>query len=130
MRDCTLTVFILMNLLLSRTNVFSTEEDLIYISIQDPVVCSFVSFSPHHFCACSIASYNYRMRATVTDVTHLNALDRFSLHPSNPLQEQCYCARYINLHKICLSSLFFFPPISLYVSIFSMYKTHSKDFFF
>jgi len=50
MSDYTLTVFILTNLLLSHTNLFSPEEDLIYISIQDPVVCSFVSFSLHHFC--------------------------------------------------------------------------------
>lgn len=53
-----------------------------------------------------------------------------SIRISNASQKQCDHARYINIHKICLPfSLFSFSLISLYLSIFTMYNTHSKDFF-
>jgi len=93
--------------------LFSTEEDLIYISAQDPVVCPFVSFSPHHFCAGRIAAYSHPIKAAHTRPIPIQWAV-LTVQLLNPLRKQCCYARHINLHATCIFSLLLlFCAISL-----------------
>lgn len=108
--------------------LFSTEENLIYISAQDPVVCSFVSFSPHHFHAGRIAGYSHQTKAVVTGVTSEFVGQVLTL---SLLQKQHYHAHHINLQIISLFSIFSFSPISLSTCLTSVCtKLTAKTFSF